>query len=767
MIKIALAKYLDFRYDSTNIDKPFGNKVGNIDPYDAKSVQDCFTKIMASDTGPVGDKVREELGTYSTVINGAMVRWFAPGKLINEGYIEHWANNNLRQWDTSVERKGGNADASVDWGAQHFALTNMSSLSAMLAQVVYEFLSKGAIDPKLATAFISIRVSLRLGSGADEIEMLNSDENIEQGERKKRSELDNLSDVFQCIESMKILGKSGLDPSNGVHVFKYMCALHNPKEKQLQPYMKSLLDKKHLPPTLANRLTVMSSSDINHLWLKVNKVTTSHPVLRQYHDVLVRLRFAKGFNPDAFQKLVTDFASEAGRQGLANQESPLTRSLLMDSNLLKSDAFTDSRQAEAVPSYRDGRSGDELQFRMVEDFIQRYFGGRPPTSSPDVLPGTATSIKSKPRETFKSADAWVAYSRLTPVIEKVVAMKFGNAAESWPDAAAKFMREHRVGQYDIDCQKCSAILASQFDSRPADMMQGVEQNFQPLRRMLAGISAADALKHAPQDIQKFSEPKDTEKDGAAKNTDNNEPTLGDVTNEMAKDLCAAGKQSLCIKLNKENKEDVAKQTEGLFLSAAACLWRDKVLVFEGMDAAKSWLETSSTGLKARVQIIDVSMPDSLQTSSGSRVISKMPDESHQKQWAADAKMLPPTNVVGHIMIRGCQHDIHILEGDLSTTHSHKRTITVPIGLPKHFQAKLESAQKRSFGPRDEPQERSGVDLVMRSIGRRAEKSMPTEDDDDMDDKSDDEGADVLQDKLAMPQGHVHPHFVCVRVWMFQ
>ena len=97
--------------------------------------------------------------------------------------------------------------------------------------------------------------------------MLNSDENIKQGEMKNRRELDNLCDVLQLFESMKILGKHGLDPSTGVHVFKYMCALHNPKEKQLQPYMKSLLDKKSLPPTLANRLAVMSSSDINHACL--------------------------------------------------------------------------------------------------------------------------------------------------------------------------------------------------------------------------------------------------------------------------------------------------------------------------------------------------------------------------------------------------------------------------------------------------------------------------------------------------------------------
>ena len=749
VIRLALAKHFEVQYDSQNHDKAFGMKVGNIEPYDPTEVADWHAKIATSGTGPEGVKVREQYGNYSTVINGNQVRWFAHGKLVNEGYIEHWASQNLKNWDKSIERKGGNPDASVDWRSQHFALTNMSSLTALLAQVVYQFLAIGTVDPDLATAFISIRVSLRLGSGADEIEIMNSEENIEQAERKKRSELDNLSDMFQCIESMKGMGKSGMDPENGVHVFKYMCALVNPNAKQLPAFLQNLLDKKSLAPTLANRVMVMSSSDIGVQWLKVNKVTSPHPVLKTYPDLVLRLRFTKGFSSVAFDKLVNEFASEAGRHGLASLESPLTRTLLMDANLLKSEAFIDKRQQEAVPSYRDGRAGDMLHSRMADDFIDRYFlpvrkvwGS---SSSSDVLPGSSTisPIRFKPRDTFKTADAWVAYSRLTPFIERILQMKYGNAAETWPEAAAKYLREHQMGSYDLDCLKTSSALPAQFDSRPSEMMKLIEQNFQPLKGMLNKIAAAEALKQAPQDTQKDqTEPGKDEETNEGAGEDQKE-VLGDVTQELAKDMSAADKIALVQKLNKEQKQQHHSDTQGAFLKAASNLWRDKVFVFENVDQAKTWLESSQAGLRVRSVVIDVSMPDTLQTSSTSRDISKKPDEVHQKGWAASCKKLPATPIVGHLIIRPCQHDIHLFEKEVDNTHQHGRTITVQIALPKSFQAKLDSAQKRSFGPHNDTLERSGVDFVMRSIGRRSESAKAV-DDENEEEKSDDEGAEVGQ-----------------------
>ena len=58
------------------------------------------------------------------------------------------------------------------------------------------------------------------------------------------------------------MGKGLLDPEKAIDVFKYAACLLDIKDKACPPYLKSLLDKKHLTPTLKNRILVMSDPAI-------------------------------------------------------------------------------------------------------------------------------------------------------------------------------------------------------------------------------------------------------------------------------------------------------------------------------------------------------------------------------------------------------------------------------------------------------------------------------------------------------------------------
>jgi hypothetical protein len=83
------------------------------------------------------------------------------------------------------------------------------------------------------------------------------------------------------------------------------------------------------------------------------------------------------------------------------------------------------------------------------------------------------------------------------------------------------------------------------------------------------------------------------------------------------------------------------------------------------------------------------------------------------------KQLPATPIVGPALIRPALHSLETLNQELQSTHSHKRSIIVPIAIPSEYLRYLASAGRRSLGPHDE--EASGIDFVMRTIGRKFEK----------------------------------------------
>lgn len=89
------------------------------------------------------------------------------------------------------------------------------------------------------------------------------------------------------------------------------------------------------------------------------------------------------------------------------------------------------------------------------------------------------------------------------------------------------------------------------------------------------------------------------------------------------------------------------------------------------------------------------------------------------------KQLPATPVVGHVLVRPAMHSIETLSVELQHTHAHKRSITVPIAIPPEFARYLVSGARRANGPHDDS---SGIDFVMRTIGRKVERKEKSKED---------------------------------------
>ena len=216
LLKKALALHFKIRYDSTGMGEP----VANAPPYkpDDMTKKKKHAEILTS-LGEAGTSGKQkevlENSLMATVINGCLVKWNMPGKNINTGYIESWAQKNLGQWDRSIERCAGGLYPCFDFAAQHLVVSNASSMYAMIATVVHDFLVKGKVDERLANAFQSIRVNLFLFAAGDEIELLNAEENVAQQDRKIHTELDNIGAIEMWMHAMKTEKKTGSHKGSG------------------------------------------------------------------------------------------------------------------------------------------------------------------------------------------------------------------------------------------------------------------------------------------------------------------------------------------------------------------------------------------------------------------------------------------------------------------------------------------------------------------------------------------------------------------------
>ena len=227
--------------------------------------------------------------------------------------------------------------------------------------------------------------------------------------------------------------------------------------------------------------------------------------------------------------------------------------------------------------------------------------------------------------------------------------------------------------------------------------------------------------------------------GSAPPTESTESMEGDVTQALAPSSSPKEKADLVVKLNK----DAVKQRSDLLRSAinrqAALVIRNRVVALPSADSIKSYMESSHRGLVARTIVIDVTMPAPRQSGAKSRLVSLAPTAADQKAWAGSAKIIPASPIVGHVLVRSAQHSVEVLNAELSGTHVHKRTITVPIQVPEEYLRYVRGGAVKSLGPRDS--DATGVDFILRTIGKRVGKASAesTEDGEAEEDQEGEEG----------------------------
>ena len=215
-------------------------------------------------------------------------------------------------------------------------------------------------------AFQCIRVMLFMSAEMAEIELLNQHENIEQELRKKHTELDNITIVQQWMDAMTQL--SILDPTMNLDVFKYDAVLGDPRKATAKWFLGRLGTN---PATIKNKLNAMNHKDINSKWMIANKVKCQHPHMESLQEMSLRVRFLKGFSPDALAFIRTDICSYCAEAGLSHKPFPLSRHVLLSADILTTAAFAHGKDKEGVPAYRDGEAGKELQMNMVKIVLKR------------------------------------------------------------------------------------------------------------------------------------------------------------------------------------------------------------------------------------------------------------------------------------------------------------------------------------------------------------------------------------------------------------
>ena len=149
----------------------------------------------------------------------------------------------------------GGLDESVSYSAQHLTLTSQSSLYAMIATAVAQYMSKGTIDERLRLCFKSIRVTLLFGATESDINFLNDDDNISRETYKVHWIGDDWQSVNAWKEAMLAMGWTS-DKISALEIFKFALIVGDPRNKA-PDWLLEDLRKKGEAPTYANKLKVV------------------------------------------------------------------------------------------------------------------------------------------------------------------------------------------------------------------------------------------------------------------------------------------------------------------------------------------------------------------------------------------------------------------------------------------------------------------------------------------------------------------------------
>ena len=296
-------------------------------------------------------------------------------------------------------------------------------------------------------------------------EVLNQSENVEQFERKRHHELDNVDAIVLFLNTMKRMA-STLDADKALDVMTYAAILGDPRNPGAIPdWMRELFKKVAAVPgvpqspesaTFSKKVAAITSKGITKQWLLAQKVVTMHPQMRSYTELALRHRFIRGFSQAARCLIHERLTQEMGRRGLAHRAHPLSRSLLMDPAILTASAFHSTLEKENVPAWRDGAAGEALQNRMAEVAADRYF-------KYDLWQSSDKSL-------FSSGAAWAAFARLAPHVDNLFEVTFGEP-NSWPDTAVCVHRAMWRGDDDLELTRLAQQLPANLDNTPVAMQQ--------------------------------------------------------------------------------------------------------------------------------------------------------------------------------------------------------------------------------------------------------------------------------------------------------
>ena len=717
--------------------RPYALPVAGTQPISEQVVRDAAKRYLEHMASPPtkDDKTQEQhdkemnawraetrsLSKLSLTVNGCFLNWQSAGTPWNAGYIQSWWSkfeSGEKHWDITLDRKAGGPVVTDQMDINSILLTCVggSSIMALMRAVLGHVARTGACPDELATAFQSIRLTWLFTANEHEIVTMGISDNIEQHNRRRHNEMDNIFQVQSWMRSLQSNNQiQNLDHTKTMDIFKFALALGNPLAPDEVPgWMVSLLQGKI--PNLRTKVQALSAKGVTKRWLDDKKAKIEHPEMNTYNKVNLRVRAVLGFYE--YEALHEQITGELGRRGLLHRPFPLTSSLLLDPNILTSAAFSGAEKAN-VPIWRDGNQGRDLQKAMVEVARARLVDF-------EVLDSWMSGSKAL----FSSGSAWAAYARLNGPphkhVDSLVERNF-DIPSRWNDSVRSFHTALWLGEYDVEITKLSSLLPASLDTQPSQMQRRISEMFPPLLQILqAKETEASRLAASKEAEEKEAKKRREEEEHNKKQEGDLQSSAvpavsdGDVTEELFKDQDAAGKRSLCAAFNKDavKKRDAAM--EKAFHGAAAQVLRSRMVVVDSVNSAKSFMESSSKdGLKARMLYLDVAQIQSLQSSGKfSKVLVKQPSQEQQKTFARSILTVPVSPITGSLLIRGAHVRLDVLHGEIADNYPsrYEKSLFIPIDLPTAYARCMKSAAARALGPMSNRNDRSGVEMVFRAVG---------------------------------------------------
>ena len=178
---------------------------------------------------------------------------------------------------------------------------------------------------------LACKVLWCLGATAHEIATLGVAENVEQHQRRKHCELDNILQISSWVSGMTAATRGKLDSTKNVDVYKYAVILGNAMQPtHVDPWLRNLL--RGDPPTFDNRLKAITTEGVTQKFLNDKKAAIAHPQITNFKQLSSRIRAVRGIKEWSFlHTAVHEEVLPLGGGGLFLHNSVLTSKQSMQS----------------------------------------------------------------------------------------------------------------------------------------------------------------------------------------------------------------------------------------------------------------------------------------------------------------------------------------------------------------------------------------------------------------------------------------------------